>query len=407
MNIKNYIYTCTFITITLGLFPVNSLATSKDLIQLLEKVIEQQPEQKITTGIKEIVSANQSISDSWISGDVDIIVHHENDSLTDNNKYQNWQLGAEFSILLPAQKDAQRKITNSYQQHLLAQKTYLRWLASNTLREMIWKYEKAIIEAQAIQSALHKSQALKQKIQQKVNAGESPQIDMLLASKSILNQQNQVVQKQSALTIIQHQFQLKTQTNKLPDQIKENMHNAIALDLHPKIAKLKSDLSISEAAFQQVNSFKREGPRFFVGAQNDKDNSSHNSNTSLIFEVSIPLGINSSYSTKVAKQRSHMYEKQALLDKAKIQLKQSIFQAQQILASAKLSIHFTQQQYELSKKSMQMSEQAYQLGETNIQNLLLVQQQNLDAKLGYELARAELGQAIANFNQISGHILGE
>jgi outer membrane protein, heavy metal efflux system len=405
MNIKKYFYACTFSAITLGLTPVSAIAASTNFVQLLDKVIEHQAEQQITQGFKEILTANQSVSKSWIASDIDLIVHHENDVITDNNNNQNWQLGAEFSLWLPSQKEAQRKITSSYQQQLSTQQTYLRWLASNTIREMVWNYKKAIIEAEATQSALDKSQKLKQKIEQKVNAGESPQIDLLLANKAILSQQNQVVQKQSDLTIIQNHFFLITKTNQFPENIKESINNSIDLELHPKIIKLKSDLQIEESSLQQIKSFRRESPKLFLGAQNDKDKS--NSNTSLIFEVSIPLGVNARHSTKVAQQRSSIYGKQAVLDKTRVKLKHLIYKAQQTLASAKLSIHFTKQQYELSQKAMLMSEQAYQLGETNIQNLLLVQQQTLDAKLGYELARAQLGQAIANFNQISGHTLGE
>ncbi len=108
----------------------------------------------------------------------------------------------------------------------------------------------------------------------------------------------------------------------------------------------------------------------------------------------------------MAEQKRNVYEQQAVLDTAKIQLEQQIFQAQQNLASAKQSILFSKKQYKISQQALTMSETAYQLGETNIQNLLLVQQDTAEAKLNYELAQARSGRAIADLNQISGHILG-
>ncbi|MFK5986027.1 MAG: TolC family protein [Pseudomonadota bacterium] len=375
-----------------------------DFVKLLEPIIQQQPEQLIIRGIEELQDANQSLSNSWIAGDVDLIVHHENDTLTDNNDYKNWQVGVEFPIWLTGQKNAQLQVAKSYGQELSSQKNYLRWLASNKLRKLVWNHQTAKIEVQAARSVLQKSQALQYKVQQKVKAGESPKIDLLLANKVVLKQQNQLVKKQSILTIAQHQFQKWTQTNHLPQNIQERTLAFIPLEQHPKIIKLRSKLQVSQSDLQKTTSFKQQSPRLFLGAKSDRDSSSENN--SLIFEVSIPLGMGSSYLPQVAEKKRHVYTQQALLDKAKIQLEQDIFLAQQSLASAKQSIHFSRQQYEISQQALLMSEKAYQLGETNIQNLLMVQQQTAEAKLNYQLVQVRKGQAIANLNQISGHILG-
>jgi outer membrane protein TolC len=416
MSIKSYFYKTALPAISIALVtslplaPINSYAVndhtlSKQFVQLLDNVIEQQAEQQTTQAIRGLASSNQELADSWIPSDIDIIIHHENDTLTDNLDYQNWQVGAEFSVWLPSQKLAQQKVSNSYRNKIPAQQGYLKWLASNTLRQLVWSYKKALIEAKAMQSALSKSRSLKDKIQLKVKAGDSPKIDLLLAKKSVLHQQNKVVLKQSNLTILQYNFQLRTQTTTLPTNINESLNNLIDLESHPRIIKLKADLQIEESALEQAKSFKYSSPKVYLGAQVNKDKAIRDN--SLMIELSIPLGLNSGYSKTLAMQKSHIYEKQAILDKAKKQLAISIYKARQTLATAKLSIQFTKKQFELSKKAMDMSELAYELGESNIQNLLLVQQQGLDAKLEYELSKVQLGQSIANFNQISGHILGE
>jgi outer membrane protein TolC len=276
-------------------------------------------------------------------------------------------------------------------------------LASDTLRKLAWNYQTAQIQVDAARSSLKKSQALQQKVAQKVGAGESPRIDLLLAKKAVLKLQNQLVQKQSTLTIAQNLFQKWTQSTQLPKNIKERPLSPVATEQHPKIVKLLSSLQLSQAQLQKTKSFKQDSPRLFLGAQNDKVRNSENN--SLIFEVSIPLGINPAYSPKLAAEKRNVYEQQAIVDKAKIQLEQTIFKAQQTLASAKQGIHFSKQQYDISQQALRMSETAYQLGETNIQNLLLVQQQTAEAKLSYQMIQARSGQAIANLNQVSGHIL--
>ena len=405
MKFKHSFKVLALSSICMGFIPGSAIAEADDLVKLLDNVIARQPEQQTLSGIQELQSANQSLSDSWISGDVDLIIHHENDALTDDNDFKNWQVGVGFPIWLPSQKKAQRHISASYGVELSAQQIYLSWLASNRIRQSVWSYYSSNIEVKAARSALQKIQSLQHKVKQKVLAGESPKIDLLLADKSVLSQKNQLVKKQSALTINKINFQRLTQSLVLPKKIKERPLAPVMLEKHPKMLKLAADLQLSESELQKIKSFRNESPRLFVGAQNEKDRSDET--TSLIFEVSIPLGNKAAFSSKVAQQKINIYEKQAILEKTKIQLEQEIFKAQQNLATAKQSINFSKLQYQISQKALAMSEHAYQLGETNIQNLLLVQQQTAEAKLDYELAQARSGQAIAELNQISGHILGE
>ncbi len=386
------------------LLPAAAYSAPAELVALLDNIIENQPEQQITQGLQEMHSTNQQYSDSWIAGDVDLVVHHENDTLTDNDDYKNWQVGVEFPLWLSSQKQAQKTITRSYGEQLSAYQLYLRWLASEQLRKLVWNYRTAEIEVDAARSALQKSQSLLNKVILKVKAGESPRIDQLLAHKAVLKQQNNLVQKRSTLTIAQNQFRRWTRTHNLPQNILEQPLSPLPLDQHPKIIQLSSALQISRAMMKKTQAGKRDNPKVFLGAQNDKDKSSENN--SLILEVSIPLGVNPGFSPRLAEKKRNVYEQQAVLDKARIQLEQAIFQAQQQLTSAQQSIHLAKEQYAISIKALSMSEQAYQLGETNIQNLLLVQQQTAEAKRDFRLAEARSGQAIANLNQVSGHILG-
>lgn len=388
----------------LYLFPAVAFANAIEYEKLLNNIIRQQPEQLVLKGIEELLSSNQTLSDSWISGDVNLIVHHENDALTDNEKYQNWQVGVEFPLWLPSQKNAQKQIAEKYSQELLAQKNYLQWLASKRLRTLVWNHRIAAIEVESAQSSLQKNRSLMRKIDIKVNAGESPRIDLLLAKKQVLNQQNQLLSKQNQLNIAQHQFQQWTQSAIPPSSITEIIQPQRALVDHPKTAMLISILHLSQANLNKTASFKQQSPRLYIGGQNDKNRSDNT--TSVVLEMSIPLGIDPSYSPKIAQQRRNVYEKQVVLDKAKIQIERGIFTAQQNLTTAQQSIGLSKQQFDISQQALQMSEIAYNLGETNIQNLLLVQQQTTAAKLNYKLIQARYAQAIATLNQVTGHIIG-
>ncbi len=388
----------------LHVLPLSAWAVSADFVALLDNVLSRQPQQQLTTVIKEQHQSYQSYAKSWIADDIDVIIHHENDALTDNNDYQNWQLGLEFPLWWGEQKKAQRQLSQTFAEEILVWQDYLRWKASQILRELGWNLRIAHIEVMAAESTLAQSRELLNKVAQKVAAGESPEIDKLLAEKAVLKQQNELVKKQSALTIAQKQFQSWTGTTQLPERITEHTLSQIPWEQHPYIRLLNIALKRHQAMMAKTRAKRRQGSRLFLGAQNDSDNSS-NSNA-LIFELSIPMGISPRYDMQVSDDKRNIYEQQAKIDDEIIRLKQEVFKAQQNLASARQMIQFSRKQFEISKKALQMSTQAYQLGETGIQNLLLVQQQLAEAQLEYQLAKAGSGKAVAELNQVSGHILG-
>jgi len=401
MNVKRFYW---FVIFAMSFSAKQALAVSDDYLLLLDNIVQKQPEQKLVESLKTIQSAQQSLSQSWIAGDIDLKIAHENDALTDNERQRNWEIGVDFPIFLPDQKQVQTRLSKSFQAQIPAQQDYLKWLASAKLRNLAWQYKIAEIETIAAQNALKQSQSLQIKVEKKVNAGESPQIDLLLANKEIINWQKSLVKQQLVLAIARKNFQTWTQSQKLPLDILETQANEQLLEQHPQIQKLNSALDVNQSQLQTIKSFKKDSPRLYLGAKNDRNRS--NNNTALMFEVSIPLGFNPTYSGKVAQQKQNINQQQVAIDSAKIVLEQNVYQAKQKLLSAKQNIKLSEQQYQISQRALKMSEQAYQLGETDIQNLLLVQQQSLAAKLDYQLAKAKHGQAIAKFNQISGQILG-
>ena len=384
-------------------FSANANAVSTAYVELLQLVEQQQPEKITVAGIQAVQAANKSLAQGWVGGDITLKVHHETDRFTGNQESLTWAVGAEFPIWLPSHKDALEGLSSSYQQQGSAQPAYLTWLASGKLRQLAWDYKKASIGVVAAQAAVEQSLTLQDKVQKKVEFGESPPLDLLLSQKTVLTQQALLAQAQSAFNIIQNQYHQWTQTTSLPDSIVEVQQKALALENHPQVQWLKSYSNILQAKLAQEIALKTALPSLYVGAQNDKDTVVDN--TSLVFSVSIPLGLKSSNGVQIAEQQQAVLEQKVQLKTALFELKQALIVAQQEIDSQKQNLSFAQQQSGLDQKALILAEQAYQLGASTVQELLLIQKQALESRLNLELSQANLGQAIAQYNQIMGYSL--
>lgn len=378
-------------------------SASPDYVALLEPVVQKQPESLMAKGLKAQFLANQSLSNSWLSDSAAIRVTHENDSLTGDLNTQNWALGVEFSLLLPSQKNALQSVSNAYQKQLNLQQSYLNWLASGKLRQLVWRYAKAGIALDLAESALKKSLELQQTVKVKVEAGDSTQLDLLIAKKFVLEQQALVSQKQSLLTLAKNQFQLWTKSADLPSDISEVRYNQWNVQNHPQLRWIESLYSISKAEYAQQKTRNKAGPSIFVGAQKNENISEDN--TLLIVEFSIPIGSAPENKMNVAEKQQTLQMQKSELLRAQQTLEEKVLAAEQMIEMNESNQLLSQQQHQISQKTLQLAEQSYQLGESPIQSLLLIQKSALEATLNLELASASLKEAIANANQVKGYAL--
>lgn len=371
--------------------------------QLLQGYIQQQPQQKTLAGLQQLQAAQKNQANSWIAGDVNLIVHHENDALTDSNDSNNWEVGVQFPIWLPSQKQGATELANISYQNLPIEQAYLNWLASGALRQLLWEYQVAQAEVEVTQDALSISEQLLATIQKQVSLGENPLIDGVLAEQAHLNHKVALIKQQADVDIAKQAYKKWTGFNELPESIFESKA-FVDIEHHPEIQQLQAQLSLSKVGLKQIETQKSGQPSLYFGAL--KDRVQNQSDTSLVMEVAIPLGINTDFGVKKAEQQLQIQRQQASVDQAAqtIVLKQQ--QALQQLSQLQQSIELTNQQQVLAEQAFEMSLKAYKLGAIGVQSLLLIQQQANDSKRNAILAQHQFGQATANYNQISGDILG-
>lgn len=378
-------------------------ASQPTFTDLLQAYTQQQPQQQTLSGLQALQQAQKKQSNGWIAGDINMVLHHENDALTDDNDAQNWQVGAEFPIWLPSQKQGLSDLADVYQQSFPIEQAYLSWQASGILRQLIWDYQIASAEFAIAQQTLTTSKQLLESVQKQVALGESALIDGVLAEQTFLNHKAALIKQQSQLDMAKQAYQKWTGFNALPTTIVETKAK-VDFEQHPDILLLESQLALANATLRQIETQKTGQPSLYFGAQQDKLASQ--TDTSLVMEVSIPLGVSSEFGVQKAQQKLQIQRNQASVEQAKKSILLAQQQAEQRLIQLQFSLDLTAQQQNLAQQALEMSLKAYKLGAITVQNLLLIQQQAIDAKRNAVLAQHQFGQATANYNQISGDILG-
>ncbi|MDX1348405.1 MAG: TolC family protein [Thiomicrorhabdus chilensis] len=378
---------------------------------VLQAVITKQPEQFEVQNYTALAASHQKVSQSWLPNGMNMMVRHENDALTDDTGFQSWETGVSFPVAIGDQANAYAQLGEVYQQQSIHYPQLLNLQASALTRQLVWELKMAEVEWQRSQQNLGLVAALASKVESLVKAGDSPKMDLVLvqkervqAEKASLEAQNQYQQKLA-------NYQFWTGFSQLPNHIQEVqapdwMDAQNQLESHPQVVWAQSQLQQVQARKQLAETQSVEKPNLFVGAKSEQDDQT-SARTSLMLEMSFPLGKPASYSAQIADQNLAVSEAQVRLQKTKQQILNQARQAHQSLIQSQQLADLARQQVGLSQQALSMAEKAYEMGETNIQTLLQVQTQMLKALLDSERQQVLVQQNLALYWQALGQGIGQ
>lgn len=379
------------------------------LDQVLQSVLNKQPEKKLLSGYAELANQYQTTASAWFPDGAQMNVRHENDGLTDDTGFESWETGVAFPVGLEKQRKAYRQLGASYQVQTQAYQRFLGWQASALTRDLVWSLKGAEVAWHRSQQNYGLVASLVSKVQTLVEAGESPAMDLVLAQKEALNAEKQVLQAHSRYQQQLARYRYWSGLSLIPDDLSEpsvaNMPSvAVALDNHPQMQWAQSRLEQTQAGRLLAEADALQKPELFIGGKSERDDQTA-ARTSLMVEMRFPLGRPARYQTVSAEQNQQIRQQQAEIEKIRQRLENQIRQSSQTLEQSQALLQVAQQQVNLSKEALKTAEKAYEVGETNIQTLLQVQSQMLQALLEQELEQVAVERDRAFYRQALGMVL--
>lgn len=385
----------------LFLFGLSSqVAQAATYSDLLKNVMQNQPEQTSLTGYDEVERSANNAANSLFAGNTNLVIAHENDAMTGNLDKTKWHIGAEFPLWLPGQADSQEQLAKGYSSLRNDQVNYLKWQASGQLRDLVWQYREAQVQAEMAEKSVAQANALFDLINKLVMVGEKPKIDALMAQKLLLTAESQLLSKRNQLDSVKKRYQSWTGTLELPVPLTENS-TAYDINNHPELNKLKTELDIARAELQNLKAVQKDNPVLSIGGFQEEDRAM-SPNTSLFAQITYPIGSSPTKKVETAKQNTVVLSKEAKIKRYQFELQNRLYASQQTVYLTAKKLTISAQDMQLAEQTLQLAQQAYRAGESNIQTLMAAQQTFLKSSLQQALTQIEMAKAIANRNQIAG-----
>lgn len=380
---------------------------------LMAAVMQNQPELKTLPGYSELSSRYQAASERWFSNGMTLSLRHESDALTDDTGFQSWESGVSFPLGLGAQSQATAELAQEYRHQGEAYQALLNWQVSLQVRELWWNVKSAELQWQ--RSAQNQAIMAEwvSKVAAQVASGDAPQMDLVMARKEALE-----IDKQAMLARNQYdqQWQLYhywSGFSQLPEQLEKPLedtdlmaHLDDHLQKHPQWVWEKRQLQILQASSHWEQSQNAPRPDLFVGAKSEQDDQTA-ARTSLMLELSVPIGKPAAFDIAFAEQRQAIRQQQAQIEKRYQLLETQARQSYQAWQQSIALFEVAQQQVDLAQQALTMAEKAYEVGETPVQTLLQSQRQWLQAQLQLEQQQSSTRRAQSMLRQALGWSLDD
>lgn len=374
------------------------------LAQLLEDTLEKYPDRLINEALLQQAEAWQTRGDSWFAGSTALAVEYADDRMAKDRGSREAAANLEFTLWMWGQRSAAQNVAEQALVSARKQSAALKLDVARQLREALW--DMALAENRLQQARIHLdiSQQLLTKVRRRVELGDLPRADLLLAESDHLQNKALLTQAEAELMHSRKAYASLTQTTRMPAHYDEAL-SAVAevRPDHPLLEAVNAIVTRKQAAIEWAKTTDSiNQPKAFIGANSSRDQRGSSDMQSVNVGVLITFGHSTYDAPEIA--AAHLDLNQALAQREHLQrlLEKSLHEAEHALEVNRAELKIAQDMRAIAEQHLKMMEISFEAGEINLLDLLKIQARSLEAIRYAKEQEVKLQRNIALYNQAVG-----
>lgn len=281
-----------------------------------------------------------------------------------------------------------------------------RWRIAGMTREALWEHRTAADERDAARAALALAAAVARNVELRHAAGDLPRSDALLAESARLARERELEAAGARLLDVERRYATLTGLDGIPASFEEIPRTVDGLAQHPLLLAAEARLSRARDRLGVQRYAGRPAPQLAIGPRFERGASNEPYANSLGFELSLPFGSGSHIALDSATAERELTEALVARRRIERELELAIHEAQHDLLAIRRQRDNIDAWAVLASERESIAQTAFDAGETSLTEFLRIQLESLAARRAAVVAKNQAGQAIARYNQATGHIPG-
>lgn len=375
--------------------------TALTLPKLIEATMQKFPDVSWLMALEEESVALAERGQSWTAGPSQATLGYQSMSTfklnygTANLQVPLWNLG---------QRDAQNNLANKAQMSADLQSASVKLRVAGLVRGALWAISLANIRHDQAKAELAISEKLLATIKRRVESGDLPRADELLAQTELLQKRSVLTQAEAELMHARKRYTSITQLNKIPSNYEEQLVPLKEVGQnHPSLIALNSQIDVKQAELMATKAIGSGQTNVIAGLLSDEGLDAR-SNKAEFFNVGVvvPFGGSSHTQPHIAAINVELNRLIAERDQLYRDLEQAHHEAEHNLEVNKVELDNANEQRKVSEQLLTMTELAFSVGEIGLMDLLKIQSRTQQAILAAKERVVMMQRDKALYNQAVG-----
>lgn len=376
------------------------------LSALSEKVYQRLPGKLGEDKYQRLQQANKTLSESLFAEPATASITHFNDAVGSSDGFQEWEGGLDLPLWLPGQQQAQQLLSEKMMAELPAYQASLRLQAAGEVRDIIWQVKLAEARLEQARTVWNTAHKLGEDVKKRVEAGDLPPTEALLANSHTLEKHAAMVSAESALSQQLETYQLITGESLLPQQVSEQKASAAQITAsHPRLAMQDQVIARLQAEVGLARYQDAVNPNLSVGVRRERGDGGEQFNNSLGLGISMALNDKRYRQPAIAEASAVVADAQVERRRLERQLNKSLLMRRQALKASQQQLDLIIEQDRSTQDYYQLQKKAFDLGEINLVDLLRAQVRADETRNRKQQLQVRIKQQTAALNQALGLLL--
>ncbi len=374
---------------------------SLSLAKIIDLTLEKYPDKAWLEALETEAAALSQRSKSWTAGASQATIGYQS--------IYSFKLNyASASVQVPlwnwGQRDAEHTLANEAETSAELQSAAIKLRVAGLVRAALWDMALANIRYEQAQVELNTYEQLLASIKRRVQLGDLPRADELLAQTELLQKRSAFTMNEAELMHARKRYATITQISKVPSVYEENLAALKEIGQnHPALIAINSQIERKQAELNAVKSIGSGQTHVIAGILSDEGEDSR-SNKAEFFNVgvNIPFGGSAHIAPQIASINVELNRLIADRDQLYRDLEQAHHEAEHNLEVNRVEMGTANEQKKISEELLKMTQLAFSAGEIDLMDLLKIQSRTQQAILNAKEREVMLQRDIALYNQAVG-----
>jgi outer membrane protein TolC len=378
-----------------------AIDTTLTLPKLIDLTMEKYPDATWLNALEEEAAAIAERSKSWTAGASQATVGYQSIA---SFKLNYATAGVQVPLWNVGQRDAEHNLANQAETSAKSQAAGIKLRVAGLVRGALWNMALVNIRYEQAQAELDIYGKLLATIKRRVELGDLPRADELLAQTELLQRRSAFTMAQAELMHARKRYSSITQLTKMPGVYEEKLVALKEIEQnHPALVAVNSQIERKQAEITAVKSIGSGQSHVLAGLLSDEGHDPR-SNKAEFFNVGVmvPFGGSAHIQPQIAAVNVELNKLFAEREQLYRDLEQAHHEAEHNLEVNRVELGTANEQKTVSEELLTMTQLAFSVGEINLLDLLKIESRTQQAILNAKERKVMLQRDKAFYNQAVG-----